>query len=78
MQENKLTWTILECETDIQILPQGEETFHSWDSICMCYPYFTFDEDGKQVTTHNSIAASYLMDMAYHSPIHRIVQRIDC
>jgi hypothetical protein len=70
--------TIMECETDIQVLPVGEETFHSWDNNCSCFPKVSLGETGKMIVVHNAYDKRELLDIAYETPLHRVRQEIDC
>lgn len=71
-------WITLECETDIQILPQGEETFHSWDNSCNCCPRVSLDDVGRLVVSHNSYDEREMLEIAYETPLHRVRQKIGC
>lgn len=71
-------WVTLECETDIQILPEGEETYHSWDNSCGCCPRVSLNEYGQMIVTHNAYDEREILEIAYHTPIHRVRQEIDC
>lgn len=71
-------WTSLECDTDIQVLPVGEEPFHNWDSECRCCPRVSIGETGKLVMFHQPYDNRQLFEIAYYSTLHRVRQKRDC
>ena len=71
-------WATLECETDIQILPVGEETFHTWDGSCSCCPKINLNDVGKMVVVHNAYDQREVLEVAYHTPLHTVRQKYDC
>jgi hypothetical protein len=71
-------WNRLECETDIQVLPFGEETYHSWDNHCECAPRVRLSKDGKLVVIHNAYDKRELFEVAYNTPLHKVRQEFDC
>ncbi len=78
-----MKWTVSECDTDVQIIPTGEETFHSWSAECSCHPQVSLQLDGKIKFVHQSYELfkdnlEEMLEIAYHSPLHNIRQEIDC
>lgn len=71
-------WISIECDTDWQILPEGEETYHDWDSSCECCPRVTLDDMGKMVVTHSAFDQREILDRAYYTPLHTVRQEVDC
>lgn len=71
-------WLIFESDEDVQVLPEGEETFHSWDNECNCCPKISFNALGKLVVSHNAFDQRQVFDIAYNTPLHRVRQEVDC
>ena len=71
-------WTTVECGTDIQVLPLGEETFHLWDNTCRCCPKISLVDNGKILMVHQAYDEREVFEVAYYSPLHRVRQKRDC
>lgn len=68
----------MECDTDIQVLPVGEEQYHHWDNACECCPKVSLTEEGKLFVVHNAFDEREILEKAYDTPLHRVRQEIDC
>lgn len=68
----------IESDTDIQVLPEGEENAHFWDGSCSCRPRVLLNNFGKMVIIHNACDQREIIEMAYDTPLHTVRQQVDC
>jgi hypothetical protein len=68
----------IECDIDVQVLPEGEETIHSWDGDCNCRPVVSLNKEGKMVYEHRACDEQEILEVAYYTPLHTVRQLEDC
>lgn len=70
--------TVYESSVDIQIIPDGEEEFHSFDFDCDCKPHLYSNKQLKCICLHKSWSDEDMLEMAEYSAYHTTRQIIDC
>lgn len=49
-----MDYEVFEGKKDVQIIPNGEESFHYFDMMCRCCPKHEHDELHRTIVIHNS------------------------
>lgn len=65
-------------ETEVQVIPENEEQFHSFDLECGCEPFIYLTDNYKVVCEHHSWCDEDILDIAEYSLYHNVRQKIDC